>query len=245
MVYNKIIERYNKGCKQLAFLIDPDKFSLEQIPELNTIFQEAKPDILLIGGSLVSVDTTKLIDELKKTLNIPVVLYPGSSIQVCSGVDAMLFLSLISGRNPEFLISHHVAAAPLIKANNIEAISTGYMLVDGGSHTSVQYMSQTQPIPRDKYDIAVATALAGQYLGMKMIYMDAGSGARQAISSEMITLVKSALDVPLIIGGGIRTEDQLLSACKAGADIVVVGNVFEKDLGLLKSFCRTLTNVNK
>lgn len=236
MIYEQIRSHFKKKEKQLAFLIDPDKFSIDNLNQLKAIFKKATPDILLVGGSLISVDTAKFVKELKQAVGMPVVLYPGSSMQVCKEVDAVLFLSLISGRNPEFLISHHVAAAPQLKANNIEAISTGYILVDGGSYTSVQYISQTVPVPSNKSDIAVATALAGQYLGMKLIYMDAGSGAEFPIPVEMIQAVKSSIEVPLMIGGGIRTVESIEKACKAGADIIVVGNVLEQDITLLTDF---------
>ncbi|MCU4154807.1 geranylgeranylglyceryl/heptaprenylglyceryl phosphate synthase [Carboxylicivirga sp. A043] len=244
MIYNQILSRFQNKEKQLAYLIDPDKFDWNNIEQLKVVLKQTTPDLLLIGGSLISVDTSAFVKELKAVIDMPVVLYPGSSVQVCKDIDAVLFLSLISGRNPEFLISHHVAAAPQIKANNIEAISTGYMLVDGGSNTSVQYISQTIPIPSDKNDIAVATALAGQYLGMKLIYMDAGSGAENSVSGEMIKAVKSALDIPLMIGGGIRSVDAVKRACKAGADIIVVGNVLEQDISLLADFYNAVKSIN-
>ena len=236
LVYDQIVLKYKANERQLAFLIDPDKFQLSQITELRLLLKKVRPDLLLVGGSLISVDTNHFISELKKHINLPIILYPGSSSQICKEADAILFLSLLSGRNPEFLISHHVTAAPLIKANNIEAISTGYILVDGGCSTSVQYISQTQPIPATKSDIAVATALAGQYMGMKMIYMDAGSGAQNPISKSMVSAVKAQIDIPLMIGGGLRTVETIKQACKAGADIIVVGNALEQDLALLTDF---------
>ncbi len=236
MIYNQILSKYNNKEKQLAFLIDPDKFPLDKLDELENILNEVKPDLLLIGGSLISMDTGVFIQKLKEVISVPVILYPGSSSHLCKDIDALLLLSLISGRNPEFLISHHVTAAPFIKAYGIEAISTGYMLIDGGSSTSVHYISQTAPIPNDKQDIAIATALAGQYMGMKMIYMDAGSGASQPIPTTMIESVKHNLDIPLMIGGGLRTEEQIKEACKAGADIIVVGSALEKDISLLAGF---------
>ena len=236
LVYDQIVLKYKANERQLAFLIDPDKFQLSQITELRLLLKKVRPDLLLVGGSLISVDTNHFISELKKHINLPIILYPGSSSQICKEADAILFLSLLSGRNPEFLISHHVTAAPLIKANNIEAISTGYILVDGGCSTSVQYISQTQPIPATKSDIAVATALAGQYMGMKMIYMDAGSGAQNPISKSMVSAVKAQIDIPLMIGGGLRTVETIKQACKAGADIIVVGNALEQDLSLLTDF---------
>ncbi|MBK3518167.1 geranylgeranylglyceryl/heptaprenylglyceryl phosphate synthase [Carboxylicivirga marina] len=236
MIFDKILECYKRNEKQLAVLIDPDKFSFERISEIKHLFAQSPPDLLLVGGSLISADTSRFIKELKLHVDLPVILYPGSSMHVCKQADAVLFLSLISGRNPEFLISHHVAAAPALKKHNIEAISTGYMLIDGGANTSVQYVSQSLPIPSEKNDIAIATALAGQFLGMKTIYMDAGSGAKKSISPSMINAVKEAIDIPLMVGGGIRTEEGVRKACKAGADIVVVGNILEQDMSLLTGF---------
>nr|WP_319400094.1 geranylgeranylglyceryl/heptaprenylglyceryl phosphate synthase [uncultured Carboxylicivirga sp.] len=240
MIYNQILNTFKEGKKQMALLIDPDKLGKEQMLSLSSLLKKVTPDILLVGGSLVSTDTYVFIEELKKHIHLPVVLYPGSSTQYSSNVDAVLFLSLLSGRNPEFLISHHVASAPLIKANNTETISTGYLLIDGGCTTSVQYISQTLPIPSDKNDIAIATALAGQYLGMKLIYMDAGSGAINPISPNMISAVKSQLNIPLMIGGGLNTVYKISEACKAGADIIVIGNALEKDQSLLEKFYHTI-----
>jgi len=236
MIYQTIKDKFEKGEKQLALLIDPDKFPAENKLKLINILKTVGPDLLLIGGSLISKDTFTFIDDLKEWVKLPVILYPGSYIQVAPNADAILFLSLISGRNPEFLISHHVSAAPLLKKHAIEAISTGYMLIDGGSTTSVQYISQTQAIPANKTDIAIATALAGQYLGMQLIYMDAGSGALNPISQEMINTVKHEINIPLMIGGGLNTVEKVRNACQAGADIVVIGNAFEKDLHLLEDF---------
>ncbi len=236
MIYNQILDTYSKQEKQLALLLDPDKFSDTAIDSLAALLKDVTPDLLLVGGSLVSTDTFEFINKIKSKIKLPVILYPGSSAQYASNADAILYLSLLSGRNPEFLISHHVASAPLIKANKTEAISTGYLLVDGGSPTSVQYISQTQPIPADKNDIAIATALAGQYMGMKLIYMDAGSGAEKPIPAQMISAVKEQLDIPIMIGGGLNTSFKVKSACEAGGDIIVIGNALEKDLTLLKEF---------
>lgn len=236
MIYNQIIDKYNKKQKQLALLLDPDKCSNQDIIKLATLLNRVTPDLLLVGGSLVSTNTFNFIEQLKKHIQLPTILYPGSSSQYASNSDAILFLSLLSGRNPEFLISHAVATAPLIKANKTEAIPTGYLLIDGGCPTSVQYISQTQPIPANKNDIAIATALAGQYLGMKLIYLDAGSGATSPIPVTMINAVKQQIDIPLMIGGGLNNGDKVDAACKAGADIIVVGNALEKDMCLLTEF---------
>jgi len=239
MIYNTILSKYKKE-KQLALLIDPDKFPDDHQKKLEQILTAITPDMLLVGGSLVSNHTNEFIQKLKTTIDLPVTLYPGSSAQFASNADAILFLSLISGRNPEFLISHHVSTAPLIKKAGLEVIPTGYMLIDGGSQTSVQYISQTQPIPAQKDDIAIATALAGQYLGMKLIYMDAGSGAKNPVSAAMIQNVKAQLDIPLLIGGGLNTVQKIETACQSGADMVVVGNALEKDLSLLTEFYQTV-----
>lgn len=236
MIYDQIQQQYQQKHKQLALLLDPDKCSDKALRSLSVLLKHVTPDLLLVGGSLVSTDTYDFVARLKQHVQLPVILYPGSSTQYASNIDAILFLSLLSGRNPEFLISHHVASAPLIKANNTEVISTGYLLIDGGIPTSVQYISQTQPIPANKNDIAIATALAGQYLGMKLIYMDAGSGALNPIPTEMISAVKQQLSIPLMIGGGLNTTAKVEQACKAGADIIVVGNALEKNLSLLQDF---------
>ncbi len=236
MIYESILKKYKTKEKQLALLIDPDKFPDNQFKQLEKILTSITPDVLLVGGSLVSNHTDEFVLNLKKSIDLPITLYPGSSTQFTPSADAILFLSLISGRNPEFLISHHVSVAPLIKKAGLESIPTGYMLVDGGCQTSVQYISQTQPIPSHKDDIAIATALAGQYLGLKMIYMDAGSGAKNPVPASMIQGVKAQLDIPLLIGGGLNTTEKIETACAAGADMVVVGNALEKDLSLLTEF---------
>jgi putative glycerol-1-phosphate prenyltransferase len=236
MIYDYITDSVSSKRKLLALLIDPDKCSPAMLKQLASILKQHPPHLLMVGGSLISTPVAPVIDYLQNELQQKVVLYPGSPTHLTPNVDAVLFLSMISGRNPELLIGHHVVAAPYIKQHGIEPISTGYMLIDGGSPTSVEYISQTRPIPADKTDIAVATALAGEMLGMKMIYMDAGSGAKNAISPKTIQAVKNALNIPLMIGGGIASTGQLNAAYKAGADLVVVGNVLEKNPALIQSF---------
>jgi putative glycerol-1-phosphate prenyltransferase len=236
MIYDYITDSVSSKRKLLALLIDPDKCSPAMLKQLASILKQHPPHLLMVGGSLISTPVAPVIDYLQNELQQKVVLYPGSPTHLTPNVDAVLFLSMISGRNPELLIGHHVVAAPYIKQHGIEPISTGYMLIDGGSPTSVEYISQTRPIPADKTDIAVATALAGEMLGMKMIYMDAGSGAKNAISPKTIQAVKNALNIPLMIGGGIASSGQLNAAYKAGADLVVVGNVLEKNPALIQSF---------
>ncbi|PZX16909.1 putative glycerol-1-phosphate prenyltransferase [Breznakibacter xylanolyticus] len=235
-IYASILTKSQQGKKQLAVLIDPDKCDGDQLQKTITLLGETKPDMVLVGGSLVSTLTDSVVEALKQNLDLPVVLYPGSLLQLSHSADAILFISLISGRNPEFLIGNHVVAAPILHRTPIEVISTGYMIIDGGKPTSVEYMSNTMPIPASKTDIAVATALAGQYLGMKMIYMDGGSGAHQPVPVEMITAVKQILHIPLMIGGGLNTPEKVEAACNAGADLIVVGNALEKDPALMRTF---------
>ena len=220
----------------LALLIDPDKCRGVALENQARLIEEHQPHLVMVGGSLTSRPVGEVVNYLKENTSRPVILYPGHPVQVSFDADALLFLSMISGRNPELLIGAHVTIAPAIRQNGIETISTGYMLIDGGVSTSVEYISQTRPIPADKTDIATATAIAGQLLGQKMIYMDAGSGAREVVSPKMIEAVKSQIDIPLIIGGGIDSGEKLSAALNSGADIVVIGNVLEKNPGLLGSF---------
>src|SRR5205814_1035231 len=175
--------------------------------------------------------------------SIPVILFPGTPSQVSRHADGLLYLSLISGRNPELLIGQHVISAPAVRKSGLEIISTGYMVIDGGAPTTVSYISNATPIPADKDDIAVCTAMAGEMLGMKLIYMDAGSGAKRAISEEMISRVAKVISVPLIIGGGIKEPEKAYLNCKAGADLIVVGNAIEKDPSLIKEMAAAVHSV--
>jgi phosphoglycerol geranylgeranyltransferase len=241
----KVIDLFKKQSKQLAVLIDPDKLSPEQLVETATISEKANVDFLFVGGSLMTSDSLfHCIRTLKENCNKPVVLFPGNSYQISRNADAMLFLSLISGRNPDMLIGMHVLSAPYIKMSGLETVPTGYMLIDSGKPTSVTYMSNSFPIPNDKKDIAACTAMAGEMLGMHTIFMDAGSGAIQSVPEEMIEFVKGSIEIPLIIGGGIRTTEKAKSVIKAGADIIVVGNRFEEDPGLIYSFAETVSSFN-
>lgn len=233
-----------KSQKKLAILIDPDSLKLKHLDALIHQLQRVPVDYLLVGGSLILEDQLHAcIKMLKGALSIPLVLFPGSPLQVSKEADGILFLSLISGRNPEYLIGHQVVAAPYIRAANLEVISTGYMLIDGGRPTTASYMSNAMPIPRDKNEIAVCTAMAGEMLGLSTIYMDAGSGAEKAISSEMIQAVAENIQIPLIIGGGIRSPEKAVTQLKAGADIIVVGTSVEKDPGLLIDLAQAVKSV--
>lgn len=233
-IYDQLQRAKEQKEKKFAVLIDPDKQKIAKVDQVLRLAEEAKIDSFLIGGSLVVNDALdEVIRILKRDSDIPVILFPGSSRQLSYEADALLFLSLISGRNPELLIGKHVETAPFLKISPLEIISTGYMLIDGGVPTSVSYMSNTYPIPANKDDIAVCTAIAGEMLGLKLLYMDAGSGAKRPISTSMIKAVSMATDIPLIVGGGIQTPEQAAANVQAGADIVVVGNAIEKDPNLI------------
>jgi len=213
--------------KRLIVLIDPDKFDRKRT---EAFFAGAKDlvDMIFIGGSLLSANRTELVvSDLRKITSLPLVLFPGNSMQVTGQADAILFLSLISGRNPEFLIGQHVHAAPLLYRENLEVIPTSYILIDGGSRTSVQYISQSMPVPADKPDIAVATALAGKYLGHKLIYLEAGSGALHSVSPDMVREVSEKTQLPVIAGGGIRSAETAVELLNAGARAIVIGSLFE------------------
>lgn len=235
----KILEaiQVNKksGKKSIAILIDPDK--VEEPAHLHQVLRLASEncvDYIFVGGSLITTSNlSSVVQTIKSIVSIPVVLFPGSSLQLDPAADAILFLSLISGRNPDLLIGQHVIAAPILKNNKIEVMPTGYILINSGKTTSVAYISNTTPIPEDKYSLAACTALAGQMLGLQLIYLDAGSGAEREINSKMISAVRKVVDVPLIVGGGINTSQKAQAALQAGADLIVIGNALEKDPNLL------------
>lgn len=222
------IEKSQK--KQIAILIDPDKFDESLVLTQINAAKKAKVDFIFLGGSLISNNAIeKSIDFIKTHCKIPLILFPGNGTHVSSNADAILFLSLISGRNADLLIGNHIHVAPWIKKQKLEAIPTGYMLIESGKLTTAQYISNTIPIPHDKADIAVATAIAGEMLGLKIIYLDGGSGAEKTISAQMISKVKENIDVPLIIGGGIRNVETAIKIVEAGANIIVIGNAAEEN----------------
>jgi putative glycerol-1-phosphate prenyltransferase len=245
--YTNLHQKAQQEIKQLAVLIDPDSLSSESdLLALLHRCNHANVDILLVGGSLITNGFwDRCIELIKLNSTIPLVLFPGNIMQTHAAADAILFLSMISGRNPDLLIGKHVLAAPLLKKSGIEVIPTGYMIVDGGNITSVMYMSNTTPLPADKNNIAACTALAGEMLGLKVIYMDAGSGALNPITSGMIREVKSQINGPLFIGGGIRTKEQAIETCRAGADIIVVGNAIERNPDLVGELCQAVHSLNK
>ena len=234
------------GGKKFAVLIDPDKTKINNLYQTAHIAQENGVDMFFVGGSLLTDDyLDECIALLKKETNIPVILFPGNALQINSKADALLFLSLISSRNPEMLIGRHVIAAPYLKAAKLETIPTGYMLIDSGKPTAASYMSNSYPIPHDKDDIAVCTALAGEMLGLKLIYMDAGSGGAYSISESMINKVKKSISIPLIVGGGIRNIDTAKTLYYAGADCVVIGNAIEQDNSIIPQMTSLLKEINK
>lgn len=237
-LYNSIQKDKAKGKKQFAVLIDPDKFkSLDTI----RLAEDAGVDLILIGGSLLTNGNfKKCVQLIKKSTRIPVLIFPGNNLQISKDADGILLLSLISGRNPDLLIGKHIISAPVLRSSGLEILSTGYMLIESGRQTTALYMSGTNPIPHDKDDIALCTAMAGEMLGLKMIYMDAGSGAVNTISESMIRKVSKNISIPLIIGGGINTPEKAKKACKAGADIVVVGNAIEKDKTIIRSISKVI-----
>ena len=243
-LYHQFVEKKKSGKKSFAVLIDPDKVDNEKIDQLLLLATDAKVDYFFVGGSLViSSHLDECIQQIKAASDIPVILFPGSPSQVSKYADALLYLSLISGRNPELLIGQHVISAPFVKKSGLEIMPTGYMVIDGGAPTTVSYISNASPIPADKNEIAMCTAMAGEMLGMKLIYMDAGSGAKRAITETMIEKVARNIEIPLIIGGGITEPEKAYLNCKAGADVIVVGHAIEKDVTLIKEISNAVHSV--
>lgn len=244
-IYHSLTQRKQQGKKSFAVLIDPDKVNDASMQHLIELAVAAKVDYFLVGGSLViSNYLDECVQYIKRNCNIPVILFPGSPNQVSKYADALLYLSLISGRNADLLIGQHVISAPVVKQSGLEIMPTGYMVIDGGAPTTVSYISNATPLPADKNEIAMCTAMAGEMLGMKLIYMDAGSGAKRPITESMIQKVSSCIDVPLIIGGGITHPEKAYLNCKAGADVIVVGNAIEKDANLIKEMAAAVHGVS-
>lgn len=233
-IYDKIIQAKAENKKGIAVLIDPDDISEQRCIQLARTAQEVGITYFFVGGSLLTSDKLdKTVLLLKENSSIPVVLFPGNHNHITPQADALLFLSLISGRNADFLIGQHMVAAPAIKRSGLETIPTGYILIDSGQPTTVSYISNTQPIPANKPEIAACTALAGELLGLKLFYLEGGSGAENAVSTEIITATKQVISSPLIVGGGIRTLKAAQQAFDAGADIIVVGTAIEENATFL------------
>ena len=226
--------------KKLAVLVDPDKWSnVDQMSDLVSAINSSNVDLVLVGGSFMANDLFEnTIAFLKRKTAAPVIIFPGNGMQISSQADGILLLSLISGRNSEFLIGQHVVAAPAIARSGISVLPTGYLLIEGGKSTAASYMSNTCPIPKDQVAIITATALAGEQLGMRAIYLDCGSGANNSLSIEIIKTVSNRLKIPLIVGGGIRSIEEAQEKWSAGANVVVIGTAIEKNLSLLEDFAK-------
>lgn len=243
-VYQHIQDSRTAGKKLFAILIDPDKQGKEELKQIVDKAKSAKADLFFVGGSLLTNDSLdSCLETLKSNSDIPVVLFPGNAMQVNDKADAILFLSLISGRNAEMLIGKQVITAPILKQSSLEVLPTGYMLIDSGKPTTVSYMSNTTPIPHEKNAVAACTAMAGEMLGLKCIFMDGGSGALNPISEKMIATVRQSIDTPLIIGGGISSGEKAVANCRAGADIIVVGNAIEKDENLIAEIANAIHSI--
>jgi putative glycerol-1-phosphate prenyltransferase len=248
-ILKTIVDKKNQGLKSFAVLLDPDKVDATTcLPILNITSEviSASIDFFFVGGSLITHYTTsQLIQTIKDFCQTPVVLFPGNTLHIDASADAILLLSLISGRNPDLLIGQHVIAAPILKNSNLEILSTGYILVESGRPTTVSYISNTTPIPHDKPSIAACTAMAGEMLGMKLIYLDAGSGAQRTVSSQMIATVRKHIDIPIIVGGGINSVQKAAEVLEAGADMIVVGNGIEQNPLLLAEISVKVAQMNE
>ncbi|MBL7820832.1 MAG: geranylgeranylglyceryl/heptaprenylglyceryl phosphate synthase [Saprospiraceae bacterium] len=238
-----ILKKKSLGIKSLAVLIDPDYLKLKNLEQTLLLSNQQDVDYFFLGGSLILQDrmdeTIKLIREMT---NIPIILFPGNGQQIHSGADAILLLSLLSGRNPDYLIGKHVESAMRLKASQLEVLATAYLLIDGAQSNTAAYISQTQPIPANKTDIALATAMAGELLNMQLLYLDAGSGARKPVPEPMIKKISDHIRLPLFVGGGIRDAETAHSILQAGADVIVVGNLFEEDPHQIKSIAQLVKN---
>lgn len=237
------IAAVNDGAAAYAVLLDPDAKSPSESASVAALAEDAGADVLLVGGSLsLSGRCGETVAAVKEATSLPVVIFPGNSGFVAEGADAILFLSLVSGRNPQFLIGEHVLAAPALKRMGLEIVPTAYMLVEGGTTTSVEFMSGTRPLPRDKPDIAMAHALAAQYLGMRLVFLDAGSGAQEHVPEDMVTAVAGYVELPVMVGGGIRDPETAGRLVRAGATLIVTGEVIERsgDALLLRDFARAV-----
>ena len=230
-IYKDILKSKIKNQKLLAILLDPDKIDLNNVEVLVDKINQSVATHIFIGGSIVENNILdELIVKIKEKCSLPIVLFPGNPSQISDQANAVLFLSLISGRNPDFLIEHQVKAVPMLKQTDLEIISTGYILIESGTETAVEIVSKTKPIDRNDFDLVLATAQAGEMLGHKLIYLEAGSGAKQAVPPEMIKKVAQNIEVPLIVGGGIVDLNGIQKAFDAGADLVVIGTAFENNM---------------
>jgi putative glycerol-1-phosphate prenyltransferase len=230
-IYQEILRCKASKKKLLAILLDPDKIVWDDLESLCDKLYQSPATHVFVGGSLVtSTRIDELIIRLKQKIRLPIILFPGNPSQISKEADGILFLALLSGRNPDFLIEHQVKAAPLLKKTQLEIIPTGYILIESGKTTAVEKVSQTKPLNRNNHDEALATALAGEMLGNQMIYLEAGSGAKQSVPQEIVQLVADNIEIPLIVGGGITSLLEINKMYDAGADLVVIGTAFENDI---------------
>jgi len=244
-LYQKQLNKYSTGYKSFAVLLDPDNLDEKGCLEIVARCNTHSVDYIFLGGSLVTQNNQDfLIKLIKANTDIPVIIFPSSSLQINPDADGILLLSLISGRNPEFLIGQHVIAAPLLKASGLEILPTGYMLVDSGRQTTASYMSGTMPLPHDKPSVAASTALAGEMLGLHLIYLDGGSGALYPVTPAMIQAVRQVISIPLLVGGGINSPQKASAALAAGADILVVGNHIEKNPDFISQVAQVIQTFN-
>jgi phosphoglycerol geranylgeranyltransferase len=230
-IYNNILTAKSQHKKLLAILLDPDKLDLDKIPELVSKINQSPATHILVGGSYFEGNhLDEILITIKSNTNLPILLFPGHSSQISAEADGVLFLQLLSGRNPDYLIEQQIEAVPILEKTNLEIISTGYILIESGGETAVERVSKTKPLNRNNHDYVSQTAKAGELIGNKLIYLEAGSGAQKAISLEMIISVSKRISIPLIVGGGIRSKKQIDEAFNAGADMVVIGTAFENDI---------------
>ena len=245
-IRTKLRHNLQDGRKAFAVLLDPDKVELSSFPFMLAESMRYGVDFFFVGGSLITrYASDEIIAAIRRHTTIPAILFPGNSLHIEPSADAILLLSLISGRNPELLIGQHVIAAPLLKKSNLEILPTGYMLIESGRATTVSYISNTTPIPYDKPSVAACTAMAGELLGLQIMYLDAGSGAQKPVSAEMIAAVRKSVDTPSIVGGGINTTQKAQAALEAGADVIVVGNGIEQNPDLLPEIAQIVKAFNE
>jgi putative glycerol-1-phosphate prenyltransferase len=244
-IYRKILLNREAGKKMFAVLIDPEKSYGRRFASVIAALKVASPDFVLIGGSHQVRAIDSMIAVLKEEVNSDILLFPGDADQFSPDADAMLYLNLISGRNPEYLIGQHVKSSLMVFESGIEVISTAYILIDGGKVSSVEYMSNTQPIPRDKGEIVLSTALAGELMGMRLTYLEAGSGASIPVPPELINYISERIQLPLVVGGGISSLNDLSNAYDAGADIVVVGNILEQNYDQIVDYVKWVQQYNE
>ena len=235
-IYQEILNSKAENKKLLAILIDPDKVAMETISKLAEKINQSPATHVFVGGSsFTGNNLDDLISELKTKTNLPIVLFPGNPSQISNKADGILFLTLLSGRNPDYLIEHQINAVPILKKTNLEIISTGYILIESGKETAVERVTKTKPLSRNNADYVLQTAQAGELIGNKTIYLEAGSGAKLSVPQEIISLVSQNIKIPLIVGGGIRSHQEIEKAYKSGADLVVIGTAFENDINFFNS----------